>query len=530
MLICLGSLVPAEAGTATFIRGLETWRRRLAVPGLSWAIVRPAPGDGTLQTTGGALGLRDLEHRLPAQTTTRYPIASLTKPLAAALLLRLAAADPPLLAGTIRTIDPGYPFPETSFLQALSHTASGRGRWFHYEPPVFVRLTPAIERLGGDTIDRLLAREILGPLGMRRTAFIAAEPVEPAKPADQETAACYATDGKAPRRTGFPTAGPNCSSGLVATTEDLARFAGALLEPGLIPAAFAEGMRQTPADLVFPAAWGWFVETAFHERVLWQYGWLPGSSSSLFVIVPGRRLALIVLANSDGLSAPFPLADGALAASPIANLFLRLFAGSGDALTPPDYEGVDPLLLRTTLGEMAKHPPPEPLREIFSAACLRRSRGDYHAWRELSLFAVRRFPEEPLLAHPAWLSSLARVPEPRLLRFAAEKLRAWLARHPGHPQLRFDLAVSLINQLDGQAKETGHSLLVGLAESTNPVPPRVRGWSACLAGERLLATDLAGARRLLGIAGVFADEPALRARLRRLLSGFDPAGVYFETE
>jgi hypothetical protein len=41
--------------------------------------------------------------------------------------------------------------------------------------------------------------------------------------------------------------------------------------------------------------------------------------------VPARDLTLILLANSDGLSAPYALSDGDVTASLFARLFLRLF-------------------------------------------------------------------------------------------------------------------------------------------------------------------------------------------------------------
>ena len=41
--------------------------------------------------------------------------------------------------------------------------------------------------------------------------------------------------------------------------------------------------------------------------------------------MPGRDITLILLANSDGLSAPYTLANGDVTASLFAKLFLRLF-------------------------------------------------------------------------------------------------------------------------------------------------------------------------------------------------------------
>jgi hypothetical protein len=45
----------------------------------------------------------------------------------------------------------------------------------------------------------------------------------------------------------------------------------------------------------------------------------------MIVKLPARRLTLILLANSDGLAAPFDLAAGDVTRSLFAMIFLRLF-------------------------------------------------------------------------------------------------------------------------------------------------------------------------------------------------------------
>ncbi len=74
-----------------------------------------------------------------------------------------------------------------------------------------------------------------------------------------------------------------------------------------------------------PHGLGWFVQSYNGETIVWQFGVSQGASSSLIVTVPGRGLTLVLLANSDGLSSPFSLANGDLTASPFGRLFLGLF-------------------------------------------------------------------------------------------------------------------------------------------------------------------------------------------------------------
>jgi hypothetical protein len=45
----------------------------------------------------------------------------------------------------------------------------------------------------------------------------------------------------------------------------------------------------------------------------------------MIVKLPGRDLTFILLANSDGVTAPFGLASGDALASPFVRLFLRVF-------------------------------------------------------------------------------------------------------------------------------------------------------------------------------------------------------------
>ena len=76
-----------------------------------------------------------------------------------------------------------------------------------------------------------------------------------------------------------------------------------------------------------PTGLGWFVQNYNGQPVYWQFGLSQGAYSSLILKVPGKHLTLILLANSDGLSAPFALQEGDVNASLFARAFLRLFVG-----------------------------------------------------------------------------------------------------------------------------------------------------------------------------------------------------------
>jgi beta-lactamase family protein len=121
---------------------------------------------------------------------------------------------------------------------------------------------------------------------------------------------------------------------LVDTVEELAA-------PAQEGFAFARQANPTPGALEEPNAelrLGWFIQAHEGVRLVWHYGYWPESFSSLYLKRPERKIALIVLANRDGLSAPFLLGAGDVTRSPFANSFLRIFVHEervGHALPDP---------------------------------------------------------------------------------------------------------------------------------------------------------------------------------------------------
>ena len=82
---------------------------------------------------------------------------------------------------------------------------------------------------------------------------------------------------------------------------------------------------MSPTGETFPYGLGWFTTDYKGVRVIWHYGYWT-ASSSLVIKVPSQGLSFVLLANTDGLSAPYPLGSGKLDASPWARQFLETFA------------------------------------------------------------------------------------------------------------------------------------------------------------------------------------------------------------
>jgi hypothetical protein len=142
----------------------------------------------------------------------------------------------------------------------------------------------------------------------------------------EERAVPYRVDSSSRRATpsGYvPNATPlSAGTGLIASAEDLALFESAL-DSGL----FAS--RDTLRELAWrphrqPTGFGWFVQQVNGKRVVWQFGEVRDAYSAMTIKLPDEGLTLVLLANSDGLTALFPLAAGDITVSPFATIFFSL--------------------------------------------------------------------------------------------------------------------------------------------------------------------------------------------------------------
>src|SRR4030095_362302 len=80
-----------------------------------------------------------------------------------------------------------------------------------------------------------------------------------------------------------------------------------------------------------PYGLGWFIQTRENIKITWHYGYWIGMSS-LLIRVPEQKLSFVLLANSDMLSAPYPLGNGDIWVSPYAKEFLKSFVLAGAKL------------------------------------------------------------------------------------------------------------------------------------------------------------------------------------------------------
>jgi CubicO group peptidase (beta-lactamase class C family) len=214
----------------------------------------------------------------------------------------------------------------------LSHTSEGMpGTRFAYNGDRFSLLDSVIKRATGKSFAAALQERIILPLGLTHTA---PTPQSAAFAESGLNRAAYLAN-VAPgytwtNGTFVPTAYQTAFStaaGLTASARDYAAFSMAMDRDAFLkPAtkALAWTPVTSPSGEVFPYALGWFVTDYKGARVIWHYGYWT-ASSTLVIKVPAQNLTFVLLANTDGLSAPYPLGAGKLDASPWARAFLETF-------------------------------------------------------------------------------------------------------------------------------------------------------------------------------------------------------------
>jgi CubicO group peptidase (beta-lactamase class C family) len=318
---------------------LEALRQQAAIPGMSAALVR----DGTIVWERG-YGFQNLGARIRATPDTPYVIGNMTEPIAAALLLQCVEQRRFDLDDPVRRFGVELTEPTVTLRQLLSHTSiEGPGDTFLYSPDRFAQLTGVMEWCAPQPYRKSVAHRILNRLAMRDSVpgtdlqspelplpegLFDAEDLERYRDVLARTALPYKVDGKGrAERMVLPPVGINAASGLVSTVRDLAKFGSALeqmvlLQEDTLNAAWhpAPDRRGNAA----PMGLGWFVQSHRNKRVVWHFGYVPNAYSSLMIKLPEYNLTLILLANSDGLSAPFQLNAGDVTKSVFATLFLRL--------------------------------------------------------------------------------------------------------------------------------------------------------------------------------------------------------------
>ena len=315
---------------------LDALRVQAGVPGLAAAIV-----DTSQIVWQHAYGRQDLIHNVVTRTDTPFHADGLTEMFTATMVLMCVEENRLSLDDQVALFEPNSAEPNATIRQLLTYTDDSQT--FAYRPERLEPLSAAVRTCTGmsfrENLALLLERlamvdSVPGPdvVDLQPPAEDVPDPDQAARYASvlQRLATPYAVDSKgraSVSRYSATTLTP--STGLISTVYDLANFdlalrQGILIKPETLDSAWRAAIG--PGKQPLPHGLGWFVQPYNGETVVWEFGLDENAASSLVITLPARGLTLILMANSDRLVRPLPLAAGDLMVSPFARLFLSLFA------------------------------------------------------------------------------------------------------------------------------------------------------------------------------------------------------------
>ena len=304
-----------------------------------------------------AFGYSNMENQTAATDSTPYRIASVTKPIASTIILRLVENGDLDLEGNIKdywkdyysyfdgkknwieenapqlmSIIENYHYErdDITLRHHLTHTSEGTpGENFKYNGFLYSTLSKLVDMVSERDFYSLVKEDIILDLDMRNSLPQQTDKWRPdvlkrlAKP--------YYKNEKGELVLGeYPPPNLGAGAGIISTVLDLAKFDIAL-DKGKLISSESKKLAFTPAKLnngeSIPYGLGWFVGRYRNDKIVYHTGWQTASFSALYLKVTDKDLTLILFANSEDLIAPFMegLGTGQIGASPFAKEFLDLF-------------------------------------------------------------------------------------------------------------------------------------------------------------------------------------------------------------
>jgi len=319
------------------------------IPGMAIAI---SSHDSLVYSKG--LGFSDLAEKVKVIPSTPFRIASLTKPIASTILMKLVEENNLQLDSKIKDFYPDYlgtckrilnyfnsELPEYSFLldayepnrnditiaHHLSHTAEKiPGDEYKYNGFLFGMLSKVMETATQTKFDVLVDSLIIKKLNLKQSLASQLDTTNPnlltslAKPYHVNGESAYMLSE-------FPNPELNAGAGMISSVEDLIKFDNAIDQNILITKE--SKLKQFGPNIlndgsISPYALGWFSQNYKGYTLVWHYGWQPNAYSGLYLKVLEKDMTLILLANSEGLSNSFNLGKGEVLSSEFAKSFLEL--------------------------------------------------------------------------------------------------------------------------------------------------------------------------------------------------------------
>jgi serine beta-lactamase-like protein LACTB len=330
-----------EEDRAAVVRLLSAFMKSNRVPGLSAAIV-----SGGRLVWADAYGTADLEHSVPAKTTTAYRSASIGKTMTATAAMQLVEDRKLDLGVDIRRYCPAFPAKPWTItpLQLLNHTSGIRhyggnrdreeqtstvhyesvaaalapfkddlllfepGTSYHYTTYGYDVLGCVIEGAAGMPFLSYMRDHVWGPASM-----ISTRDDDPGALVANRAGTYTLRDGALVNAPMVDMSNRLPAGGYLTTVNDLAHFAEALFDRRLI-------QQRTFDDMIAPTrlpdgqtvsyglGWGVEIEDWLNDRWVYHGGSSPGASGIL-ALMPRRRFAVAILTNLDELPGRPELAE-----------------------------------------------------------------------------------------------------------------------------------------------------------------------------------------------------------------------------
>ena len=320
--------VQAEEGLHGFEAALDSIREELQIPGMAAAI---AQGDEIVWARG--FGVADAETGKPATDTTSFVVASITKSVAAIVLMQLVEEglvdlDDPMSDYGVDVEADGV----VAVRHVFNHTSEGTpGAVHRYNGGRYIRLGDVMFEASGSTFAQLLVERILHPLGLRHTApnpDILADFYETGL-SRQDFLANMAMPyelryGHVVPAGYFRHFSP--AAGLVTSVRDLAAISIALDQDRFLDSATKQLMLSPSIEIDGPEktyGLGWYVQTVEGVKLEWHHG-LAVAHSALIIRAPDTGMTFVVVANTSRLTGAYYMGGDVMQNGP-ARLFVESF-------------------------------------------------------------------------------------------------------------------------------------------------------------------------------------------------------------
>ncbi len=316
-------------GLVGFEAQLDSIRVALRIPGMAAAI---AQGDEIVWSRG--FGLADVEKGRPATDTTSFFVGSVTKSVAAIILMQLVEEglvnlDDPISDYGV-TLDPQGVI---TVRQVFNHTSEGNpGSVHRYSGNRYVTLGDVMLAASGKTFAQLLTERILQPLQLHHTApdfnLLGDFLVTGLNRRDfvGNMAMPYELLDGSVVPSGYPRHF-SPSAGLISSARDLARISIALdqdlfMDPKTKSQMLSPSVAIDGDDKTYGL--GWYVQWHDGVKLEWHGGeW--NAQSALLLRAPEYSLTFVALANTRRMSGAYRMGIGDVMQSGPGRLFVESF-------------------------------------------------------------------------------------------------------------------------------------------------------------------------------------------------------------